>query len=202
VRRVLLETKAALEAAGHTVIEWTPYDAPAGNQLLMRFLMGDGGVKMRSIVRGGEIPEPWPLQLEPFEQLYNMFKDNLPTVGGLWELQVQRQVYLRQLYKSFYDSREVTGTGRPFDGIISPATAFPAAPRYTFRHAGYTGLWNLADWTGVAFPAGWASKDDVKEDGFEGRNADEKDIWEKCESPQVNNSARIPRQCRGEECQD
>jgi amidase len=147
----------------------------------MRFLMGDGGVKMRGVVRGGEIPEPWPVQLKAFDQLYETFKDKPPTVGGLWELQAERQVYLRKLLDSWMASKDVTGTGRAFDGVIAPTQAFPAAPRYTFRHAGYTGIWNLADWTGVAFPAGTASKDDVKTEVFEPRNNDEKDIWEKCE---------------------
>jgi amidase len=82
VTRVLRETKAALEAAGHIVIEYTPYDAKAGNDLLLRLLLGDGGGKMHAIVRGGDHPEPWPLQLELFEQVYARYKDRPPTVAG------------------------------------------------------------------------------------------------------------------------
>lgn len=182
VTRVLLETKVALEAAGHTVIEWTPYDSPGGIQLLTRFLMGDGGVKLRAKVREGEIPEPWPLQLAPFEHLYEMFKDKPPTVGGLWDLQVERQIYLRKLLASWMESRSHSGTGRPFDGVIAPVTPFPAAPRYTFKHAGYTALWNLADQTAVAIPAGWAKKEDTKKGDETFRSADEKEVWDKCES--------------------
>lgn len=186
VTRVLLETKAALEAQGHTVIEWTPYNAPAGNQLLMRFLMGDGGFKMRAQVREGDIPEPWPQALEPFEQLYAMFKDKPPTVGGLWDLQIQRVTYLRKLLEGWYATKDLSGTGRPMDGVISPVTAFPSCPRHTFKHAGYTALWNLADQTACTFPAGFANKNDVKPDEQEFRNAEEKDIWEQYDADRVD----------------
>jgi amidase len=186
VKRALLETKAALEAAGHTVIEWTPYKPEVGGALLMRFLMGDGGFKLASQVVGGEIPEPWPEALQAFDQLTAMYKDKPPTVGGLWDLQTERHAYLRKLLASWYDTKEVTGTGRPVDGVISAVTPFPSPPRYSFKHVGYTALWNLADQTSCAFPAGFATKNDVKEGEITYRNDDEKDIWEKYDADRVD----------------
>lgn len=186
VTRVLLETKAALEAAGHTVIEWTPYDAKGGNDILFRFLLGDGGATMREQVRTAEVPEPWPRNMELFEHFYNMFKDKPPTVADLWKLQTARQVYLRKMLQGWYATKDVSGTGRPMDGVISPVTAFPSCPRYTFKHAGYTALWNMADMTSCAFPAGFANKNDTKTGDEELRNDDEKDVWDKYDPERVD----------------
>lgn len=177
VKRALLETKAALEAAGHKVIEWAPYGHPEGQMLRIRLLLGDGGAKMHQHVRGGPIPEPYPKDLQIFRDHYEKNKDKPPTVGELWDLQVERNAYLRKLLDSWAATRELTGTGRPIDGLISPCIAFPAVPRYKFRHHGYTALWNLADHCGVMFPVTHASKKDVVTEKIEPRNADEAEIY-------------------------
>jgi amidase len=184
VARVLAETRASLEAQGHKVVEWTPPDIRAGVALHKRFLLADGGVRIGSALKNGPKPEPWPLQLRTFEKVYKRLKagNAPPTVSGLWEMQAEKQRYLRRMLDAWAATREVSDTGRPFDGVISPVCAFPSTPRYTFRHAGYAGIWNLADCTSVAFPAGKAKKTDVADDVRTVlRNDDEKGVWAKCE---------------------
>lgn len=177
VKRGLLELKAALEAAGHKVIDWTPYNPVEGQQLLVRCLLGDGGKKIYDQIRGGPIPEPYPKDLALFGDHYEATKDTPPTVGDLWVVQTERNAYLRKLLESWAATKELTGTGRPIDGLISPCVAFPAAPKYRFRHFGYTGLWNLADHTGVTIPVTYATQSDVVTETFEPRTDDEKAVY-------------------------
>ncbi|GMK57934.1 hypothetical protein CspeluHIS016_0407680 [Cutaneotrichosporon spelunceum] len=177
VKRALLEIKAALEAAGHKVVEWTPYEPSKGYEILLRCLAGDGGKKMYDQIRGGEFPEPWGKDLAMFEDRYNASKEAPPTVSQLWEIQIERNAYLRKLLESWAATKEITGTGRPIDGLISPCIAFPAAPKYRFRHFGYTGLWNLADHVGVTIPVTYANKNDVVTEKIEPRSDDEKAVF-------------------------
>jgi amidase len=150
--------------------------------MLKRFLLADGGVRIGRVLKGGPEPEPWPLQLRTFERHYKRLRagNAPPTVSTMWEMQAEKQAYLRRMLDAWRSTAALSGTGRPFDGIISPVCAFPSAPRYTFRHAGYAGIWNLADWTAVAFPAGRARRSDVKTNEEILRNDDEKCIWDKC----------------------
>lgn len=179
VTRVLRETKAALEAAGHRVVEWTPFGADVSFDLIQRFLRGDGGHAMASIVAEGH--EPWPRGLKMFQRAYDASKDSPATVSALWKLQTERFGYLRNLLQAIADTENVSGTGRPFDGIISPVVAFPSAPRYAFQHIGYASFWNLADVSSVAFPAGHAKRSDVKKGDETFRNRQEEAVWRKCE---------------------
>jgi amidase len=181
VTRALEETRAALEAAGHKVIEFTPYDAPGGVKLLLRCLTGDGGLKIHSMVRGGQYPEPWPKDLDMFEDRYEASKGNPPSIGDLWALQAERNAYLSKLLKSWAATAAETGTGRPIDGLLCPAVATPASPTYKFKYFGYTSLWNLADHTGSVFPAGFVNKNDVASGDIQFRSDEEKFVWDNCE---------------------
>lgn len=183
VTRALLESKAALEAAGHKVIEYTPYNTEEAGQLMLRLLAGDGGYKLdeQLCVPTPEMTEPWPVGLKPFEQLFNANKGKTPSVGSLWDAQAARSAYLIKLLDHWYASRDSTGTGRAFDGVISPVMAFPTAPRYKAEHFLYTGIWNMADFTSMAYPAGFTKATDVKTGKETLRNDMEKRIWDFCE---------------------
>lgn len=196
VERVLRETKAALEAAGHKVIEYKPYDVEQANTLLLRLLGADGADGLYNLLRAGEYPEPWPPGFEILEGVYNQYKDKPPKVGALWAAQADRNVYLRQLLKEWADSKEVTGTGRPWDGVIAPTLPNPAHTHYKAHYSGYTSLWNVADFTGVDFPAGVSKSTDTKPADFTPRNDTEKKAWDDCEW-YVPGAVLTRRQCRG-----
>jgi amidase len=179
ITRVLKETRAALEAAGHTVVEWKPYDITRALSLFMSLIKGDGGVTIASTIRG-DIPEPFPAGLQHFDAAAEAATANPPTVKDLWKTQAARQAYLAEALAHWHASKEVTGTGRPFDGVIAPVAPYPAAKRYQFpiREGTYTFIWNLADQTSLVFPAGSVKSSDVGEIGREYRGADEKNAWE------------------------
>ncbi|KAK4686086.1 amidase, partial [Tremellales sp. Uapishka_1] len=183
VLRALQETKAALEKAGHKVVEWTAYDPPAAISLLERFFVGDGGVKIASVIAEGE--EPWPKGLEAYAAAHEKAtKSAPPTVGDLWTLQAERTSYAKKALDHWMASQTLTGTGRPFDGVISPTTAYSACPKYTFSNVTYTSLWNITDQSSVVFPVTFASKDDVKPE-YKARSAEEAKIWDRYDPEEV-----------------
>lgn len=184
VTRALLETKKALEAAGHKVVTWTPYDTLKSKELLERFFVGDGGAKIASFIEEGQ--EPWPLGLEDYKKAYNYFKDKLPSVSDLWSLQAERQTYCKEALDAWMASSEVTGTGRPFDGVISPVTAYASCPRYSFKHVTYTSIWNITDQSACVFPVTFVRETDVKEGApAQWRNDVEQRIWDRYDPKEV-----------------
>ncbi|TXT06916.1 uncharacterized protein COLE_06247 [Cutaneotrichosporon oleaginosum] len=180
ITRVLKETRAALEAAGHTVVEWQPYDVPRALDLFMALIKGDGGVTIADTIAGA-IPEPFPAGLAHFDAAAAAARANPPTVKDLWKTQAERQAYLAEFVAHWHASRHLTGTGRAFDGVIAPVAPYPAAKRYEFpiREGTYTFVWNLADQTSLVFPAGRVERGDVGEIGRAYRSEDEKSAWEK-----------------------
>ncbi|BEI90011.1 uncharacterized protein CcaverHIS019_0300810 [Cutaneotrichosporon cavernicola] len=179
VTRVLKETRAALEAAGHTVVEWQPYQINRAVDLFFALIKGDGGVTISNTIKG-EIPEPFPTGLVQFDAAAEAARANPPTVNELWKTQAARQAYLAEFLAHWQATRELSGTGRPFDGVIAPIAPYPAGKRYNFpiREGSYTFVWNLTDQTSLAFPAGTVKSSDVGEIGREYRSAHEKNAWD------------------------
>lgn len=184
VTRALKETKAALEAAGHTVVEWTPHDVAKSKALLERFFIGDGGQKISSFIKQGN--EPWPVGLKDFESASANASANPPLVGDLWALQAERLAYSKQALDHWMASASLTGTGRPFDGVISPVTAYAACPHHTFEHVTYTSIWNITDQPGAVFPVTRVTTNDAKpEPTGEHRDDLEKRIWDRYDPEEV-----------------
>ncbi|GMK58060.1 hypothetical protein CspeluHIS016_0500920 [Cutaneotrichosporon spelunceum] len=179
ITRVLKETRAALEAAGHTVVEWQPYQINRALDLFFALIKGDGGVTISDTIKG-EIPEPFPVGLAQFEAAAEAARANPPTVNELWKTQAARQAYLAESLAHWQATRTLSPTGRPFDGVIAPIAPYPAAKRYKFpiREGTYTFVWNLADQTSLAFPAGSVRSSDVGEIGRAYRSQDEKNAWD------------------------
>ncbi|KAK8849532.1 hypothetical protein IAR55_004866 [Kwoniella newhampshirensis] len=184
VTRCLLETKAALEAAGHKVVEWSAYKHEEGHSLLNRFFTGDGGVKITKFIADGD--EPYPEGLKAYKERHDSLKSNPPLVGALWDMQTDRTSYCKKALDHWLQSKEVTGTGRPFDAIISPATPHSACPKMAFsNHVAYTSIWNIMDYSATIFPV---SKVDPKVDAkteYSPRNETEKKIWDRYDAEEV-----------------
>jgi amidase len=160
VIRALNETKAALEAAGHRVVEWVPHRAGDSQSLLERFFIGDGGAKISSSIAAGN--EPWPVGLQTYEKAAAASRANPPTVGDLWTLQAERNKYNKGALDHWMASKEVSGTGRAFDGVISPVSAYSACPHHSFEHVTYTSMWNITDQPAAVFPVTRVVEDDSR----------------------------------------
>jgi amidase len=65
----------------------------------------------------------------------------------LWQLHLERN----KLAQEYIDRWAATG----IDGILSPTTPYSTVEHGKFRHVGYTGIWNILDYSAVTFPSGF-----------------------------------------------
>lgn len=127
VARALQETRSALEAAGHTVLEWTPYASPQSMAILGAFFTADGGQSLGEIIE--QSGEDWPRGLKMIEGMYAKTKNSPKPVADLWRAHEKRNDYAKKALDHWEASIKVTATGRPFDGVISPTSPFSAPPK-------------------------------------------------------------------------
>lgn len=75
----------------------------------------------------------------------------------------------QKLYMDYWNSTaEVTGTGRPVDGVICPCAPHAAVLPNKYYHIAYSSFVNVLDYTSVVFPVTHADKTvDVPYSGME-----------------------------------
>ena len=69
-----------------------------------------------------------------------------------WQLNVARTKFALKHVEKWNKTKELTTTGRPIDGIISPICAVPAWPNEYDISIGYTGIANLLQLSSVILP--------------------------------------------------
>lgn len=74
------------------------------------------------------------------------------SVYESWQLNLARTNYATRYLEKWNQTREITSTGRPIDGIISPVCALPAYPNEFPGSIGYTGIANLLQLSAVTLP--------------------------------------------------
>ncbi|WRT69538.1 uncharacterized protein IL334_006525 [Kwoniella shivajii] len=184
VTRALLETKKALEAVGHKVIEYSPYKPDEANSIVNRFFQGDGGVKIAQYISASG--ETYPEGLSAYKSRYESMKSSPPLVGSLWDIQSDRTAYCKKVLEDWLSSKEVTGTGRPFDAIISPVTQHSACPKMAFNdHVAYTSMWNITDYSATTFPVSKVDPSIDSKPTYETRNEVEKKIWDRYDAEEI-----------------
>ena len=150
-------TKAKLLAAGHNVIEYTPYEIKEAGVIVEKMWSADGGEEVR---RDSDLSgESLPARIEDWLGHSSGLKPS--TVFETWQNQHQRAILAQRWLERWQRSAEVTGTGRPIDALIMPTSPFPA-PKHDQRYAySYGGLVPLLDLTSGVFPV---TKVDVESD--------------------------------------
>lgn len=175
IERALSTTVAALEAAGHTVVE-AKYPETAdpftGLNLGSQLLNSDGCVTFNSFLHSFEPSDPGAYQLSlianlarPLRYLYYLYVRYIrrdtkwatlirsfspKTAAQYWQLVTQRETF-RATWHSWWNSEP-----QQYDFILCPANATPALPHKAMRDAvsscGYTFLWNLLDYSAGIIP--------------------------------------------------
>ncbi|KAF9077309.1 general amidase [Rhodocollybia butyracea] len=159
--RAMEITKRALEAAGHTVLDWEPHRHLEIYRNSETIFVADGGEDYQGMCElSGEplltsmLPEEGAHETtleEPYVKRL-VGKPYHRTAYELWNLHKEK----RTLRKSHLDYWEATvsrtGTGRPIDAIISPAVAYAAVPHGLNTDSFYTTLCNAMDYATSVFP--------------------------------------------------
>ncbi|CAI7649833.1 unnamed protein product [Penicillium manginii] len=175
VTRALLYAKAALEAAGHTVVEFRIDDPLFLDSLKFALYRSAAADTLQGVL--DKTGEPWP---QGYEILGDMVNDeNYPkaTVSDLWRAQIKRTEYSKQILQSWAASKSSTGTGREIDALIMPCSPWPASSRHGFIYDSYTSLWNVLDYCAATVPVTQVCPEKDKATNFESRNAVEDKVW-------------------------
>lgn len=138
VARALKLTVEKLQKAGHEVIDWAPDGHAQATDILARFFLSDGGKSVEKILE--PVNEPWRPEMRAYEEATEM------GVHTLWRLHVERT----NLCKAYLDRWRAAG----IDCILCPTSPFAAVPNGKFKHVGYTGTFNILDYSAVSFPSG------------------------------------------------
>ncbi|EJU01835.1 general amidase [Dacryopinax primogenitus] len=167
IRRALEKTKAALEAAGHTIIDWEPpvphgemrpiatsiFGAAAGEDVIETVKSsGEPALSTMDPLRPPpdrvDVPEggklvwkrdgrPDPVPLSSYE-FFNV----------CWNKRAMQKKYL----DGWMATKDRTGTGRPVDALITPAGPYPAPTHGNHIHAFFTTWCNILDYPAAIFP--------------------------------------------------
>ncbi|KIV77499.1 hypothetical protein PV11_09289 [Exophiala sideris] len=183
VTRALLRTKEALEAAGHTVIDFC-IDEPLFTETLKFALYRSAAAQLLGTTLA-KTQEPWPRRYAMLEAMVKQqsltdkkLVDDPATVSDLWKVQAKRTEYAKRVLQSWTMTKERSGTGREMDALLMPCTPWPASPKYGFTYDNYTSVWNVLDYCATTVPMTYVSLDKDVNPGYHGRNEVETKIWE------------------------
>jgi amidase len=176
VARAISTLIEALTKAGHKVVEWTP---PTNSHLdLMAVSMNaysyDGGKNVAdAFALSGEKIHP---------QIVGLFGESLKEQHNASQI-AANNVEKRRLQREYMDywnsTIDLTGTGRPVDGIICPVAPFAAARPQKYNYYNYTTFVNALDYTSVNVPVTLADKNIDKYDpGYVPSNEYDKAIFD------------------------
>ncbi|KAG1841805.1 general amidase [Suillus subalutaceus] len=154
IRRSLEIAKAALQKAGHKVVDWKP---------IKHRLLGDITRDIWNAASAEEFMVTTSVTGEPI--ITSMELDNADaavssfrpqnsgiTAYQLWQVQKLRQNIRKEYLDHWEATASETGTGRPVDAIICPAAPFAATPHGKNRYVDYTAVWNALDYPAAIFP--------------------------------------------------
>ncbi|KAI0641096.1 general amidase [Trametes meyenii] len=166
--RAMEITKKALEAAGHTVIDWENHrhlEIYTNGESI--FAADDATDLLHDCELSGE-PLIQTMSPDTDAHEYALDEPMARTIVGerrhlsayeLWQLHREK----RELRKSHLDHWEATasktGTGRPVDAIISPVAGYAACPHGCNSDCFYTAFCNFLDYAALVFPVTFADKE-------------------------------------------
>jgi amidase len=160
VIRGLEETRQALVAAGHQVIDWKPLKHAEICRTASAVWSAGAAEDYRvSTTPSGEpVIANMSIEVEDTDShtqitLFRPLSEGI-SAYNLWQVQKQK-LALRQEYLDHWNSTAtLTETGRPVDAIISPMAAYVATPHGKNQAAQYTTVWNVLDYTALTIPTG------------------------------------------------
>ncbi|KAJ5835694.1 Amidase [Penicillium robsamsonii] len=150
IARGLRIVEKTLRRLGHRVIEWKPPSHAVADALVGKVFDMDGGADIKyHFGLSGEPAAP---------QIFSTILGTEMTASQIAELNVRKRLYQKQYMDYWNSTAEVTGTGRPVDGIFCPLAPHAAVIPNEYKSGGYTGFVSLLDYTGLAIPVTFADK--------------------------------------------
>ncbi|UJO18965.1 Putative amidase [Fulvia fulva] len=189
VTRALRETVDKLKKQGYDIVDWPATDHVEAIDLLAKLFLADGGKSVEEILRS--VGEPFRPEMKAYEEATEL------GVHELWQLQKQRTALAKRYLDRWNEIQP--------DAILGPVTPYAGAPRAgEFTHVGYTGVFNILDYTSVSFPSGVKvdkEKDGKGEEGFEALNEVDKTTREQYD-PELCHGLPVSLQVTGRRLQE
>jgi amidase len=176
-----------------TTIPFHPHAHAKAWRIISSLYFADGAAEEKAAIAASSEP------MRPLSDFIITDNPNVKdlTLAEVWKLTCERDAY-RAEYARHWNS---VGTGLPgprsgetvgvmaddkqddvVDVLLCPVGPGCAPPLDCARYWGYTAQWNLLDYPALVFPTGLhCGPEDVKEEGYEPRNEDDKYNHELCE---------------------
>ncbi|KAG9230383.1 acetamidase-like protein [Amylocarpus encephaloides] len=201
ILRGLALTKAALEAAGHAVFEWTPHKHPEITRELNNSFYTLGGAAILGLTR--KHGEPVFESMRGYERTFEAGEH-----GTLGPTRLREMITRRNALQKEYLERwnETARDGELMDGIICPASPW-TAPRLGVTQSdifcvNYTGVFNLLDYPVCTFPVTFADQSlDQVRSGWTPLNKKDADL-QKDYDPEFYHGTPVALQCVGRRLED
>lgn len=131
--------------------------------------LADGGKSVRAVL--DPVKEPFRPEMEPYSQAKEL------GTYDMWQLQLERT----ELCKQYLDRWNAC---KGLDGLLCPTTPYASVEHGKFRHVGYTGVFNILDYSVVSFPCGVNADKEVDklEPGFSALSDTDADVQKDCQS--------------------
>ncbi|KAF2033109.1 amidase [Setomelanomma holmii] len=139
VLRALKETTEGLKEAGHEIVEWDPKLHRKALELLGRMFVADGGKSVEALLAPAQ--EPYRPEMQQYEDAKEL------GVLDMWKLHLERSELQRQYLEQWMSHDDL-------DAILAPTTPYASVPHGDFKYVGYTGVYNVVDYSAVSFPSG------------------------------------------------
>lgn len=197
VARAIQLCTDSLAKAGHKVIEWQPPSHLHGVGVIAKTWKYDGGADIHSSMA---------LSGEPLAPQVSMsYGDKSWEQYSAAEISATN-IGLRKWQKEYMDywnsTAELTGTGRPVDGVIAPLAPFPAARPLKYTYYGYSMFVNGLDYTSVVIPVTNVDKSiDVVDRSYQPMNETDKTIQADYD-PEIYDGAHVSVQLVGRRLQE
>ncbi|KAJ8595435.1 general amidase [Rhizopogon salebrosus TDB-379] len=154
IRRAMEMTKAALEKAGHKVVDWKPLKHGLLGDVARNIFNAGSAEDFMIVTSATGEPIVSTMELDSADPIIPPIR---PKSGGITAYQLwQQQKLRRDTRKEYLDHWEATasetGTGRPVDAIICPTAGYAAHPHGKSIYHNYTTVWNALDYPAEVFP--------------------------------------------------
>jgi len=140
VARALKETVQKLKIAGHEVIDWDPKEFHLkALRILGQMFVADGGKSVQALLEPTN--EPWRPEMKMYEDAAEL------GTYDMWKLHLERTELQRQYLEHWTSYKDL-------DAILCPTTPYATVKHGDFKYVGYTGVYNVVDYSAVSFPTG------------------------------------------------
>ncbi|EXJ84240.1 hypothetical protein A1O3_04907 [Capronia epimyces CBS 606.96] len=197
ILRALDDAATKLKAAGHEVVEFTPYQHQRAWDIAYPLYYATGGKEMQAHL--DVTGEPWPKAAAKLSANPDLREQ---SASELYALHNAQDTYKKEYLKHWNATAKLTSTARPIDALLCPINPCASYPHDFLTWWGYAAQWNLLDYPGVIIPVGFVDKDrDVKDTSYKPTSAMDKEHYELYD-PDLWHNAPISLQLVGRQFED